>query len=259
MSLAGLLHRGFGTAPAGPGTPSFSLKDHHDGTVTVDIADSQASSTNTVVTQGVDGELGMQDWIVRGSRTGNGDVTFPLSTGYYWFAVESTLNGQTTRTTALYARIRSGSSAVMKQCLDAVAARIAGLTLDGISSQNIAVVKVSDDRTVALPGIVIAPFGGESNEPTGGTNKRDDVEYPVQVAILAADQQDQSANFNQYLTWREQIARAFRHQRLPGVSEIYTCRVEAKDIVENKPWLNSGTFVSALVLNFCAREPRGLS
>jgi hypothetical protein len=79
------------------------------------------------------------------------------------------------------------------------------------------------------------------------------------VTIVDRDNQERTreANLDQYLLWREQIARAFRQQRLSGVPEIYTCIVEPDQVVGADAW-SKNLFASSLVLRFLSRERRGM-
>lgn len=110
---------------------------------------------------------------------------------------------------------------------------------------------------VPLPSVLVSPHGPEHMNRLQGTNRRDDVEYPVLVSIVDRDNQDPAAGrLDQYLNWREQIARAFRHQTLAAVPEIIGCWVEPSTIVQPESWMR-GFFHSSLLLWFVSREPRG--
>lgn len=261
MSLAGILHRGFGTSVATgnpPDVPVLSIADNADETATATVSGSSSGATNIVQTQHVASELGGGTWTTQGGRIGDGDVIISVTPGYYWARVVSTLNGMSASSNPVYFRVTDGSGAVLKQCLDAVQARIQGLMLDGLDAANIVVGKAPSDLNLTLPAIQITPTGREAIDAAEGTNRRDDVGYPVLVTIFAADNQDQTANLNQYLTWRQQIARAFRNQRLPGVSEIVTATVEPDPVVDSAAWFERNLFVSSLLIRFLSREPRGM-
>ena len=151
-------------------------------------------------------------------------------------------------------------NAILFDILNAVQSGIAGRGLAGISSANVLVQKVPGNRASDLPAaqfpsIVIAPYGSEGLDPAAGTTSRDDVVYKVLVAILAADNGDQQANFNQYLTWRQSIRQLFHDQPLGSL--CFRVEVEPLEIVDRDTWFQRNLFASGLVLNCYSREPRG--
>lgn len=251
-----------GTAPAGP---ALSVADHTNGsgaTATITGADTPANIN--VFTHSVDGQLGSGNWSLTGSRTGNGNLTLSLPVGYYWFKAESTLPGGLATSNLVYQNVTSGDTAVLYRCLRAVQARLQLLTLEGIASSSIVVQKIPLDRSLGtaaghqLPALLVSPEQ-ESMDPKAGVNQRDDVGYGVRVTIVDRDNQERTreANLGHYLLWRQQIARAFRQQRLSGVAEIYTCIVEPDQVVGSEAWAKN-LFASSLVLRFLSREGRGM-
>ncbi len=146
------------------------------------------------------------------------------------------------------------------RCLLATQATIQSLSLAGISTDNIVLQKVpwARDFTQGLrefPGILVTPSGAESMPITAGTNQSDEVVYPVQVTILAADNAKLSEMIGTYLLWREAIAQAFRHRRLDGVNEVYDCWLQPQHVVALDA-STKGLFQSSMVLQFVARELR---
>ncbi len=146
------------------------------------------------------------------------------------------------------------------RCLLATQATIQGLSLEGILASNIVLQKVpwARDFTQGLrdfPGILITPAGAESMPTTAGTNQSDEVVYPVQVTILAADNGQIAEMIGTYLLWRETIAKAFRHRRLDGVNEVYDCSMQPQHVVALDA-STKGLFQSSIVLQFVARELR---
>jgi len=103
---------------------------------------------------------------------------------------------------------------------------------------------------------VIAPYGAEEIDPLAGSTSRDDVVYRVVVAILAADNGDQEAHFNQYpLAWRESIRRLFHDQPLGSL--CFSVQVQPLEVVDRDAWQQRNLFASGLVLKCFSREPRG--
>jgi hypothetical protein len=257
------LLRGFGPAAMSTPAPSLAVTDNGDGTGAVaTIADSDDAATNTVWIGTWGGESGTVEWSAEGSRTGDGTVDLDLEPGHYWAYVASELSGAESVSELVYFAVTDGVGSVHYRALLAAQARIQSLSLEGISSAHIIVRKLATDKdigsglAVEYPAIVLAQLGIENQPPGGGTNLRDDVEYPVLIAILAADNRDLVANQGRYLKWREQINRAFRNQRLTGVPEVYTVRVQPGPIVSPSSfWQN--IYHSSIVLRCVSRESRG--
>jgi hypothetical protein len=151
-------------------------------------------------------------------------------------------------------------NAILFDILTQVQTAIAGRNLAGIGGANILVQKVPGNRPADLPAqqfpcIVIAPYGAEEVDPLAGSTSRDDVVYRVQIAILAADNGDQSANFNQYLTWRESIRHLFHDQPLGSL--CFSVQVQPLEVVDREAWYQRNLFASGLVLKCYSRETRG--
>jgi hypothetical protein len=264
MRVVAVPLRQFGYVPAGGGSitaPTLAVADDADGTGgTATLTGGDSGATNTIYVQAVNGSLGTSSWTSKGSRTGAGTVSISAAVGFYWVKCESSLDGETVVSNLVYIAFTSGDDAVLEQCLEAVKARIQGLSLSGIVNSSVVIHKSPTDRNVTKPAVVIGPGGAETVE-FGPTNSRDDVGYPIFVAILAADNQNQTSDRGTYLLWREKIRRAFHNQRLPGVSQDgvsdILCGVETRDIVA-PDWFQAMVFVSAMVIRCRFREPRGI-
>jgi hypothetical protein len=148
---------------------------------------------------------------------------------------------------------------IFEKCLDAVLAKIQALPLTGIDPLNWHKRKFPWNRATLQPGGFVTPM---NDRWVPATNESDDVEYPIQVTVVRASNQDLELNLSSHLLWREQI----RHALLPragfpalaGVSEVINV------IVEPGPVFDSGAFanqydVGALIVRCIARERRGLT
>lgn len=243
---------------------TFTIADNADGTgAVVTVAGSTAGSTNTFYVQAVDGELGTSTWSTPGNRTSDGTIAITTDVGYYFGYVHSNAAGTVTLSPLVYFNITDGDTSVHYRCMTAAQSRIQGLLLDGISNSDIIVRKMGTDRNIGVefitryPAIILSSNGIEDQPPNAGTNIRDDVGYPVICSVIAKDQVELEKNHEKYLKWREQINRAFRGQRLPGVSEIYIGRVQPAQIADIPSWL-AGKFHTSLILRFYSREVRGI-
>lgn len=162
----------------------------------------------------------------------------------------------------LFAPWGTAPLSVFEQCLQAVQTQIRALKLPGVSDDSVVVRSVPSarefivDGALALPAVVISPFGREQVESLAATNRTDTISYPVLVTMIAADNRRAQDRRSLYLTWREYVSRAFRHQRLEGVGRVLTCLIEPEPVVAVDAWQRN-VWQSAIVLRFLARESRG--
>lgn len=232
MRVAGQLLRGWGGSTlTPPNVPTLSAVDNGDGTGAVaTVAGSTTGSTNTIYYQKVDGDFPDSGWTAGDSRTGNGTVDVAILPGLYWLMVRSTTSGGTVESAAIYLLVTSGADSIFEQCLDAVVAKIQGLSLTGVSSGQIQRRKVPWARGFTPPFIAVCPLP-ETMSPNAGTNLRDDVGYAIAVTYAQAENQNLVSNLDRALKWRERMTSAFHNQRLTGVDEIWRCTVEPSAVL----------------------------
>ena len=148
--------------------------------------------------------------------------------------------------------------------LETVLEQVQALDLAGVPRANIVVchsaaVEIARLPAARMPAVVIAPFGAETI--TAASNVRDDIEYPVLVAIVASLKVDaeeptdkQRLNLDQRLTWRETVRKAFSNQRLDS-SRGFTMSLQPLAIVDAAAF-NRDLFVSGFILKIRNRESR---
>ena len=148
--------------------------------------------------------------------------------------------------------------------LETVLEQVQALDLAGVPRANIVVchsaaVEIARLPAQRMPAVVIAPFGAETI--TAASNVRDDIEYPVLVAIVASLKVDaeeptdkQRLNLDQRLTWRETVRKAFSNQRLDS-SRGFTMSLQPLAIVDAAAF-NRDLFVSGFILKIRNRESR---
>jgi hypothetical protein len=255
------LLRNFG-AVAPLSTPQLAVADHADNTgATATISGAALGSTNHVFVQDFAGDLGTGTWHDAGSVDNNGFVLLSLATGHYFAYVVSSLGGDAAVSTVVYFAVTDGLESVHARCLAAVQARIRSMALAGVDTTRVVIEKVALSRNlsgnIGLPAIVISPHRA-AMPPDSGTNSFDDVHYDVLVAMFDRDNQEASlqANLDRHLLWRQQIARAFRNQRLSAVPEVINAEVEPAEGLLDEAWKHE-LMVSALLLRFTGRETRG--
>ncbi|HEX3725834.1 MAG TPA: hypothetical protein VHV08_06310 [Pirellulales bacterium] len=246
--------------------PQLAVSDHGDNTgATATISAAALASTNIINVQSFRGDVGTGPWQMAGTVIGNGTTSLALAAGHYFAYAASSVDQNTAVSSVVYFVVSDGLEALHSRCLTAVQARIGSLALPGLPSENIVVHKLPLERrlgptsTSALPAVIISPRR-TAMPPAGGTNNLDDVDYDVLVAILDRDNREPTlaANLDRHLLWRQQIARAFRNQRLSGVAEVINAAVEPAEGLLEEAWKRE-LMVSALLLRFTSRETRGMS
>lgn len=150
------------------------------------------------------------------------------------------------------------STSLQIRCLEAVQSEIQGLALSGLPSAQVYAKKLPTDRDVTLPAVVCSLPGHAPEQLAGGLNQREDVGYPVLVTLIVAENQDLAINADAdtHALWREKIVLHFHNQRLTGVSEVFTCKVEPRAIVDMDAFLNRNLLAGSLLVRCLARMPR---
>ena len=148
--------------------------------------------------------------------------------------------------------------------LETVQTQVQALNLPGISRANVvicqsAAVEIARMPAERMPAVIISPFGAETI--TASSNVRDDVVYPVLVALVASLRIDaeepmdkQRLGLDQRLTWRETIRKAFSNQRLDS-TRGYNMSLQPLAIVDQTAFARD-LFVSGFVLRITNREGR---
>lgn len=221
-------------------TISITWTDAANGTggaVTVTGAD---ASTVTVTAQAVDATgLRTPSWVVVGSRTGDGSVTVALSPGYYWLHATGEVSGQPALSNLVYAYVTDDADSLASRCVDALAARLAGLVMAsdvGVSVPNTRIYKrvlPAPDGLFQYPCVILTHEGNREGQE-GTTNNKDDISYPINVWVCDRHGTDYEAKRKTWLNWRQQVFRALRNQRLAGVTESLTVKVEPMLVFDPK-------------------------
>jgi hypothetical protein len=244
--------------------PQLVIVDHGDDTgATATIDGTLSGSANTVYVQAFDGQLGSGAWTVAATRSGNGTAPLSLPRGHYFAHVHTAVGELQSVSAVAYFVVSDGVESIHTRCLAAAQARIRLLGLDGLAGDSVVVEKVPAGRNLAtlvgLPAIVLSPHRA-AMPAVEGTNSLDDVFYDVLVAIFDRDNQESTlqANLGRHMLWRQQIARAFRNQRLSGVPEVINCGVEPAEGLLEEAWKRE-LMTSAVLLRFTSRETRGFN
>lgn len=243
--------------------PQLAVADHANGTgATATISGAPPGGLSTIFVQNFAGQLGAGQWQTMATIPANGDVAMNLSVGHYFIYAVVTLGGVSAVTATQYFVVSDGLESLHARCVAAAQARIRSLALAGVPNENVVMQKLPAVRNQlrsvdGLPAVIVSPHRADMPQ-TLGTNAQDDVHYDVLVAIVDRDNQEPTLaqHLDRHLLWRQQIARAFRNQRLPGVSEIIDTTVESAEGLLEDAWKRE-LAASAVLLRFTSRETRG--
>lgn len=241
---------------------ALGVQDHADGTGATALVTSETTGGQAAVyVRGFEGDLGSGDWTAAGPTLLGVPLALPLAAGHYFAYAIVTSGTAQAASPVVYFVVTDGQESIHTRCLAAVQARIRLLALEGVATSQVVIEKVPTGRSLAggtpLPAVVITPQRA-AMPPAAGTNGADDVHYDVLVAIYDRDNQDPTlrVNLDRHLLWRQQIARAFRNQRLAGVPEVINSEVEPAEGLLDEAWQRE-LMASALRLRFTCRETRG--
>lgn len=241
---------------------SITWTDSADGTggvVTITGAD---AASVTVWAQAVDATgLRSPTFTQVGSRTGDGTVTLTLAPGYFWLYARGLVSAALAYSNFLYAYATDHADAMAVRCADALAARVAGLTMTttvGVSVPNTNIYKVllpEPEGKFTFPCVIISHESNREGMP-GTTNNKDDIEYPINVCLCDKHGADFDTKKGVWLKWRQQVFKAIRNQRLAGITESLTVRMDPMLVID--PKLPAYQHVwSGFVARCLVRETRG--
>lgn len=237
------------------------ITDNEDGTGGVaTIAGSAVGSTNTLYRALFDGVDGLPlNWVPIDSRTGDGtiDAVGPNRSYLLWYV--KSVDGLTTSVSpvVLQALTDPEYAALRTRIITAIRDRVLLLDLQDIAPTKVLIRNSVDDPAQSFPSLIIVR-DAVPDQMLGGTNARDDIGYPVQLLCQDQGNWGHNAPMAKWDLWREKIDDAFRNQRLPGVTEVYTCTIEPAVVAEPIPKLYAGTAV-ALTVRAIARKTRGIA
>lgn len=236
--------------------------DGTGGTATIAGADAEAV---TVYAQVVDATgLRSPTWVEVGTRSGDGTVSVTLTPAYYWARADGEVSGSPAISNLVYALASDHEDALASRCVDAVAARLAGLIMAAASdaasasSPNERVYKhaLPNENLMQYPCILLSH---ESTQETqeGMTTGKDDIGYPIRVRLIDRADAIQPARRKLWLMWRQQMFRGLRNQRLAGITEILTVKVEPGPVLDPQP-PEYQIVVLSFVVRCLVRETRGV-
>ena len=206
--------------------PVLSMADLGNGTgATATISGATAGTTNAVYAA----VWPFSNFVLKGSRTGNGAVALSMAVGPYLAFVLSSYETARELSNHVFFRVTDTSESVLVRILESVRDTIRGLSLVGVNSTSVVYQKFPWDRTTVKPGVLIYP-DRETIQPA--TNASDQLDYPVNVVYIRASNQDLTDEMSATGKRRQQIRRAFepspsfRPDVLSDVAEAVSVRVE---------------------------------
>lgn len=147
------------------------------------------------------------------------------------------------------------AESVYEEALDAVNAAIVALSLSGLSSVVTEDQPQRTDRT--LPYVSVCP-AVQPETVVAATNIRDDVTYPVQIAIVAS--KSDTVTFRKVLGWRQSIRRRMSNQTLSASplsgGTFRTTEVRPGPALEQNALAQHKVYLSILTVDVKTREAR---
>lgn len=138
-------------------------------------------------------------------------------------------------------------TSTQKSILDAVKTTIDGLSLTGVEEAKVRT--HPEDAGQFYPGITIHPI---KEDELLGTNEQDDIGYGIQITMVINDDDDLDED-DIIGTWRQNIRKAFIHQRVSGITGCCTTYVEHGPVYTPN---DENLTISTLILRVIVREAR---
>lgn len=264
FNIANLL-KGFGPTSGGtvgppPASPVLTLADNGNDTgATATLTGADAGTTNAFYAAPWSGGMIPGTWTSYGSRSGNGTKILALVAGYYWVYCLSTGSDlQQAVSNVAAVRVTTGALSVYEQCLNAVLAKIQGLSLSGIDPASIVRRKLPWERRIALPGYIVSP-PRDTLEPVN--NGQNDLAFDCLVTGVRAANEDLAANLSAHLSHRQTISDAFQpvsgQAALAGVPAVHDVQVIHGPVYDGGSF-SVGEDVQQLTVRCVHRRNRGL-
>lgn len=154
------------------------------------------------------------------------------------------------------------TESIHMQVMEHIQAEIVSLNLVNIPVGGVLVQKrLSDQEKYLLPPpnnypvILIAPTD-ETLDKNGGTNRDNDIGYPVTITMLDADHQDQALHFDRNLLWRQRIIDKLHNRRAAGIPVVRRLVVTPGPLLDPNTWSKAGLWVSTLRVTAETRQAR---
>lgn len=144
---------------------------------------------------------------------------------------------------------------------DAKTADLPGLSDAHVVSLGAFSAYTFENHVPGLPAVAIGPFGSEQVPPAEGTNQKDDVTYPILVAIIDAANQNHEFGFlDKRWYWREQLMKEYNFQSFSSVdlgtgNNFMLATVDPFPVIDQTSWENNW-WLSGFLVNVKVRQNR---
>ncbi|QEL18307.1 hypothetical protein [Limnoglobus roseus] len=134
-------------------------------------------------------------------------------------------------TADVHGRIRDAVAAALRGVAETMYADGDGAF--GVPAEQVYAVNKFVRTQVDLPAVVVS-YEGLAEQVRGGTNREDDVAYPVFVGLYVnGPVNNETAAGGPTLTqFRDTVRGLFHNRRLAGVPEVYQCEVSPQPLVQ---------------------------
>lgn len=114
-------------------------------------------------------------------------------------------------------------TSISERCLKVIAETLEGMGLETLHAGDVKIREAPwDDRTI-YTGITVHPV---AEREWTGTTSRDDVGYGVGVTWVQLTAKGITNEMEARMVARQRIRRRFVNQRLPGIDEVFQCKIE---------------------------------
>lgn len=238
---------------------TLTIADNGNGTGGVaTIAGSPGGSSNELFRAQFQGAEGNLIWQSAGTRVGDGTIAFSVTPRNYWLWYVKSTNGTVVDVSELVHKAITDSTylSVRTRAINAIYDRLRTMSFDELTVDDVIVLVATDEPLQKWPCVFIVR-DAVPDTYVGGNNIRDDVSYPFQVCFQDRTDARSQTNVAKWDLWREKAERAFRNQRLPGVTENWSCILEPTMVLQEIPKVYQHV-VSSFTVRVVSREVRGI-
>ena len=146
------------------------------------------------------------------------------------------------------------TDSIFMTAMEALRDRIRGLSLEDLSTDEVAVRRLPHDGEHMYRGVTIHPVTESYDQ---GTNERENVGYGCAVTMVVNNDNQATRKLDLILKWREEIRREFvEDASLTGVSTTCTLKVEHGYPIDWDALFDKNYDVSRLVIRVFSLETR---
>jgi hypothetical protein len=173
--------------------------------------------------------------------------------------VLSQLSGSALPSNVVLQGVSLGTESLHEQLQVQAVARITALSLPGIASVKRAKLLPNQNLTlnVDVPACLVSTWK-QTEEYPDGTNAYDDTTFPLLVAFISQDLNDDVTDATVTM-WRQLVRRGFRSQRLPVTGASHYMTDFGPGPIIDIAYTDMNYQASTMLMKLKCREPRGLN